>query len=155
MVVANVADRIAVMYAGDIVEVGTCDEVFASPKHPYTWALLSSMPQLGVRGEPLYSIEGVPPNLFTEINGDAFAPRNRHALAIDFLERPLMFLIARWDYVRFYTNVYNENANSKIDLAERLKKLPLFYFGKRDLAGRQIGRRRVGKECRSRWSPYH
>ena len=92
-VVANVADRIAVMYAGDIVEIGTCDEVFASPKHPYTWALLSSMPQLGVRGEPLYSIEGVPPNLFTEINGDAFAPRNRHALAIDFLERPPYFQV--------------------------------------------------------------
>ena len=60
-VVANVADRIAVMYAGDIVEIGTCEEVFYTPKHPYTWALLSSLPQLGVRGENLYSIPGTPP----------------------------------------------------------------------------------------------
>ena len=63
-VVANVADRIAVMYAGDIVEVGRCDEVFYDPKHPYTWALLSSLPQLGVKGQALYSIQGTPPNLF-------------------------------------------------------------------------------------------
>lgn len=63
-VVANVADRIAVMYAGDIVEVGTCNEVFYNPQHPYTWALLSSLPQLGVKGEALYSIKGTPPNLF-------------------------------------------------------------------------------------------
>ena len=90
-VVANVADRIAVMYAGDIVEVGTCDEVFYDPKHPYTWALLSSLPQLGVKNEPLYSIQGTPPNLFKEVKGDAFAPRNPKALKIDFLERPPFF----------------------------------------------------------------
>ncbi len=90
-VVANVADRVAVMYAGDIVEIGTCAEVFESPEHPYTWALLSSLPQLGVKGEPLYSIEGTPPNLFAEIKGDAFAPRNRYALAVDLLERPPYF----------------------------------------------------------------
>ena len=62
-VVANVADRIAVMYAGDIIEVGTCEEIFYGAKHPYTWALLSSLPQLGVKGEDLYSIAGTPPNL--------------------------------------------------------------------------------------------
>ena len=90
-VVANVADRIAVMYAGDIVEVGTCDEVFYNPQHPYTWALLSSLPQLGVKGEALYSIKGTPPNLFNEIKGDAFAPRNPQALAIDFEEQPPYF----------------------------------------------------------------
>ena len=90
-VVANVADRIAVMYAGDIIEVGTCDEVFYDPKHPYTWALLSSLPQLGVKGEPLYSIQGTPPNLFYEVKGDAFAPRNPRALKIDFVERPPFF----------------------------------------------------------------
>ena len=90
-VVANVADRIAVMYAGDIVEIGTCDEVFYDPKHPYTWALLSSLPQLGVKNEPLYSIQGTPPNLFHEVKGDAFAPRNPKALKIDFLERPPFF----------------------------------------------------------------
>ena len=90
-VVANVADRIAVMYAGDIVEVGTCDEVFYDPKHPYTWALLSSLPQLGVKGEDLYSIQGTPPNLFYKIHGDAFAPRNPKALKIDFIKRPPFF----------------------------------------------------------------
>ena len=92
-VVANVADRIAVMYAGDIVEIGTCDEVFYDPKHPYTWALLSSLPQLGVKNEPLYSIQGTPPNLFQEIKGDAFAPRNPKALTIDYLQRPPFFEI--------------------------------------------------------------
>ena len=93
-VVANVADRVAVMYAGDIVEIGTCEEVFETPKHPYTWALLSSLPQLGIKGEPLYSIEGTPPNLFTEIRGDAFAPRNRYAMQIDLLERPPYFEVS-------------------------------------------------------------
>lgn len=90
-VVANVADRIAVMYAGDIIEVGACEEVFYDPKHPYTWALLSSLPQLGERGDDLYSIEGTPPNLFLPIRGDAFAPRNPTALAIDFKHRPPYF----------------------------------------------------------------
>ena len=93
-VVANVADRIAVMYAGDIVEIGACEEVFYDPRHPYTWALLSSLPQLGLKGEPLYSIQGTPPNLFTEIKGDAFAPRNPQALNIDFVERPPYFEIS-------------------------------------------------------------
>ena len=90
-VVANVADRIAVMYAGDIVEIGTCEEVFYDPKHPYTWALLSSLPQLGVKGEDLYAIKGTPPNLFHEIHGDAFAPRNPNALKVDFVARPPYF----------------------------------------------------------------
>ena len=93
-VVANVADRIAVMYAGDIVEVGRCDEVFYDPKHPYTWALLSSLPQLGVKGQALYSIQGTPPNLFQEVQGDAFAPRNPQALNIDFVERPPYFEVS-------------------------------------------------------------
>ena len=93
-VVANVADRIAVMYAGDIVEIGRCDEVFYDPKHPYTWALLSSLPQLGVKNEPLYSIQGTPPNLFYEVKGDAFAPRNPNALKIDFVERPPYFEVS-------------------------------------------------------------
>ena len=93
-VVANVADRVAVMYAGDIVEVGKCDEVFYDPKHPYTWALLSSLPQLGVKGEDLYSIQGTPPNLFREIHGDAFAPRNPQALEVDFVARPPYFEVS-------------------------------------------------------------
>ena len=90
-VVANVADRIAVMYAGDIIEVGTAEEVFYDPRHPYTWALLSSLPQLGVKGVELDSIEGTPPTLFMEIKGDAFAPRNPYALKVDFEYRPPYF----------------------------------------------------------------
>ena len=90
-VVANVADRIAVMYAGEVGEVGTCEDIFYDPRHPYTWALLSSLPQLGIKGEPLYSIHGTPPNLFDEIKGDAFAPRNPKALRIDFEENPPYF----------------------------------------------------------------
>lgn len=93
-VVAKVADRIAVMYAGDLVEIGTAEEVFYNPQHPYTWALLSSLPQLGIKGQPLYSIKGTPPNLFNEIKGDAFAPRNPKALKIDFVERPPYFQVS-------------------------------------------------------------
>lgn len=92
-VVANVADRVAVMYAGDIVEIGMTEEIFYNSQHPYTWALLSSLPQLGKKGEPLYSIKGTPPNLFHEIEGDAFAPRNPKALKIDYVERPPYFQI--------------------------------------------------------------
>ena len=90
-VVADIADRVAVMYAGDIVEIGTADEIYYDPRHPYTWALLSSMPQMGVKGEDLFNIVGTPPNLFAEIRGDAFAPRNPQALKIDFVKRPPYF----------------------------------------------------------------
>ena len=93
-VVANLADRVAVMYAGDIVEIGTADEIYYDPRHPYTWALLSSMPQMGVKGEDLFSIPGTPPNLFAEIHGDAFAPRNPQALKIDFVKRPPYFAVS-------------------------------------------------------------
>ncbi len=93
-VVANIADRVAVMYAGDIVEFGTANEIFYDPCHPYTWALLSSMPQLGVKGENLYAIEGSPPNLFKKIEGDAFAARNPKALKIDFIEQPPYFEVS-------------------------------------------------------------
>ena len=93
-VVANIADRVAVMYAGDIVEIGTSDEIYYDPRHPYTWALLSSMPQMGVKGEDLFNIQGTPPNLFTEIRGDAFAPRNPQALKIDFVKRPPYFTVS-------------------------------------------------------------
>ena len=93
-VVANVADRVAVMYAGQIVEVGKVDEIFYDARHPYTWALLSALPQLGVKGEALPTIDGTPPNLFNKIKGDAFAPRNRQALAIDFEEEPPYFEVS-------------------------------------------------------------
>ncbi|HJB08716.1 MAG TPA: ABC transporter ATP-binding protein [Candidatus Enterocloster faecavium] len=94
-VVANVADRVAVMYAGQIVEYGLVEEIFYDPWHPYTWALLSALPQLGEKGEPLPTIEGTPPNLFQEIKGDAFAPRNKQALEIDFVEEPPFFEVSK------------------------------------------------------------
>ena len=93
-VVAHVADRVAVMYAGDIIEVGLAEEIFYNPQHPYTMNLLSSLPQLGVKGEELYAIRGTPPNLFKEIVGDAFAPRNSMALKVDFVHRPPYFTVS-------------------------------------------------------------
>jgi oligopeptide transport system ATP-binding protein len=96
-VVANVADRIAVMYAGKIVEIGKADEVFYDPKHPYTWALLSSMPNLATSRE-LDAIKGTPPNMIYPPKGDAFAPRNKYALEIDFEEQPPMFKVSDTHY---------------------------------------------------------
>ena len=93
-VVANVADRVAVMYAGQIVEYGTVEEIFYDAWHPYTWALLQALPQLGTKGESLPTVDGTPPNLFNEIHGDAFAPRNKHALAIDFVAEPPFFQVS-------------------------------------------------------------
>jgi oligopeptide transport system ATP-binding protein len=93
-VVANVADRVAVMYAGQIVEYGTVREIFYDPRHPYTWALISSLPTLARKGEPLFAIPGTPPTLFNKIEGDAFAPRNRFALNIDFEEEPPFFKVS-------------------------------------------------------------
>ena len=92
-VVANMADRIAVMYAGKIVEYGTAEDVFYDPKHPYTWALLSSMPDLDTN-EKLDAIPGTPPNMIYPPVGDAFAERNKYALEIDFEEEPPMFQVS-------------------------------------------------------------
>ena len=92
-VVAAVADDIAVMYAGKIVEYGTAEEVFYDPRHPYTWALLSAMPDLSTSGR-LYAIPGSPPNMTAPPPGDAFAPRNPQALAIDFLKEPPPFFVS-------------------------------------------------------------
>lgn len=92
-VVANMADRIAVMYAGKIVEYGTAEDVFYSPAHPYTWALLSSVPDLESK-KKLEAIPGTPPNMIFPPKGDAFAERNRYALEIDFKEEPPMFQIS-------------------------------------------------------------
>ena len=91
-VVANMADRIAVMYAGQIVEYGTSEEIFYSPAHPYTWALLSSMPDLDTK-ERLEAIPGTPPNMIYPPKGDAFAERNRYAMRIDFEQQPPRFQI--------------------------------------------------------------
>ena len=93
-VVANVANRIAVMYGGQIVEYGTVEDVFYNPAHPYTWALLASLPQLGSKDEPLSFIKGNPPSFSGEIIGDAFAPRNAYAMNIDFVKEPPMFEIS-------------------------------------------------------------
>lgn len=93
-VVAKVADRIAVMYGGQIVEVGTAEDVFYRPAHPYTWALLSSLPQLGSKEEPLLYIKGNPPTFGDEIIGDAFAPRNEYAMRIDYILDPPMTKIS-------------------------------------------------------------
>lgn len=92
-VVANMADRVAVMYAGKIVEIGTAEDVFYSPAHPYTWALLSSMPDLDTK-EKLEAIPGTPPDMIFPPKGDAFAERNKYAMQIDFEQQPPMFRIS-------------------------------------------------------------
>ena len=99
-VVANVADRVAVLYAGQIVELGNVDEVFYDPRHPYTWALLSSLPQLAQRNTELYSISGTPPSLYNTIVGDPFAPRNPYCLKIDTLKEPPMFRVSETHFAK-------------------------------------------------------
>ena len=99
-VVANVAERVAVLYGGQIVEVGTVDEIFYDPRHPYTWALLSSLPQLSEKGTELFSIPGTPPSLYNKIKGDAFAQRSSYAMAIDLEEEPPMFKITDTHYAK-------------------------------------------------------
>ncbi|MBQ9210991.1 MAG: ABC transporter ATP-binding protein [Clostridia bacterium] len=93
-VVANVADRVAVMYAGRIVEIGTADEVFYDPRHPYTWGLLASMPTLATDDEKLYAIPGTPPTLIDPQPGDLFAPRNPYALEADKIAEPPLFPVS-------------------------------------------------------------
>ena len=99
-VVANVADRVAVLYAGQIVELGTVEEVFYDPRHPYTWAMLSSLPQLAQRNTKLYSITGTPPSLYNKIVGDPFAPRNPYCLKIDTLQDSPMFKVTETHYAK-------------------------------------------------------
>ena len=96
-VVANMADRIAVMYAGKIVEYGTAEEVFYNPQHPYTWALLSSMPDLDTN-EKLDAIPGTPPNMIYPPVGDAFAERNKYAMEIDFEMQPPLYEVSPTHY---------------------------------------------------------
>lgn len=93
-VVAEVADRVAVMYAGQFIEIGSVEDIYYDPRHPYTWALLSSLPQLGAKDEELFSIIGTPPSLFNKIEGDAFAQRSNVAMEIDFVKEPPMFKIS-------------------------------------------------------------
>ncbi len=99
-VVANIAERVAVMYAGQIVELGSVEEVFYDPRHPYTWALLSSLPQLAQRNTKLYSITGTPPSLYNKIVGDPFAPRNPYCLKIDTLMDSPMFQVSETHFAK-------------------------------------------------------
>ena len=99
-VVANIADRVAVLYAGQIIELGKVDEVFYDPRHPYTWALLSSLPQLAQKDEKLYSITGTPPSLYNQIVGDAFAPRNPYCLEIDTKLEPPLFQVTETHFAK-------------------------------------------------------
>lgn len=99
-VVANIADRVAVLYAGQIVELGTVEDVFYDPRHPYTWSLLSSLPQLAERNTVLYSISGTPPSLYNPIIGDPFAPRNPYCLKLDTLKEPPMFRVSETHYAK-------------------------------------------------------
>lgn len=99
-VAANIADRIAVMYAGQIIELGTTEDIFYDPRHPYTWALLSGLPQLSEKNTKLYSINGSPPSLYNEIKGDAFAPRNPYCMKVDTIYEPPMFKVSDTHYAR-------------------------------------------------------
>ncbi len=99
-VVANIADRVAVLYAGQIVELGLVDEVFYDPRHPYTWAMLSSLPQLAENQSKLFSISGTPPSLYNNIVGDPFAPRNQYCMKIDTLKEPPMFRVTDTHYAK-------------------------------------------------------
>ncbi len=122
-VVANMADRIAVMYAGKIVEYGTAEEVFYNPQHPYTWALLSSMPDLDTN-EKLDAIPGTPPNMIYPPVGDAFAERNKYAMEIDFEMQPPMFEVSPTHYAA--TWLLHPNA-PKVEMpkiiTERIKRM--------------------------------
>ena len=122
-VVANMADRIAVMYAGKIVEYGTANEVFYNPQHPYTWALLSSMPDLDTN-EKLDAIPGTPPNMIYPPVGDAFAERNKYAMEIDFEMQPPMYQVSPTHYAA--TWLLHPNA-PKVEMpkiiTERIKRM--------------------------------
>ncbi|MCI8638771.1 MAG: ABC transporter ATP-binding protein [Coprococcus sp.] len=119
-VVANIADRVAVLYAGQIVELGKVEEIFYDPRHPYTWALLSSLPQLADRDTRLYSIAGTPPSLYNKIVGDAFAPRNPYCLKVDTLKEPPMFRVTDTHFAR--TWLLDERA-PKIEKPEAIRDI--------------------------------
>lgn len=119
-VVASVADKVAVMYAGQVVEYGTAEDIFYDSKHPYTWSLLSSMPQLGIKGESLSMIPGTPPSLYKEIVGDAFAPRNIYAMKIDFEEEPPFFKVNDTHYAKTWLL---DPCSPKVEMPEAIQNL--------------------------------
>ena len=118
-VVAKVADYVNVMYAGKIVEKGSIDEIFYDPKHPYTWGLLSAMPDLNTADSRLFTIPGSPPNLQKPVQGDAFAPRNKYALKIDSRVEPPMFKISD---SHFAATWLLHPLAPKVEMPEELKK---------------------------------
>lgn len=118
-VVAKVADYVNVMYAGRIIETGTVNEIFYDPRHPYTWGLLASMPDIDSKNSELYTIPGTPPNLLYEVKGDAFAPRNRFALKIDEKIAPPMFKITDTHQVASWLAAPNA---PKVEMPEDLKR---------------------------------
>lgn len=123
-VVAKVADYVAVMYAGKIVEKGLINEIFYEPKHPYTWGLLSAMPDLETTDEKLYTIPGTPPNLVEKVEGDAFAVRNAYALNIDYRLEPPMFKVSDTHYAA--TWLLHEKApkvEMPIELKHRIERM--------------------------------
>lgn len=117
-VVAKVADYVAVMYAGKIVEKGNVDEIFYDPRHPYTWGLLSAMPDIDTTDDKLYTIPGTPANLLNKVEGDAFSPRNIYALNIDNRIEPPMFKITDTHYAA--TWLLHENS-PKVEMPEELR----------------------------------
>ena len=124
-VVANVADRVAVMYAGKVVEVGTVDEVFYNPQHPYTWGLLRSMPTLHT-GDTLYAIPGSPPDLLDPPVGDAFALRSDVALEIDRLKEPPMFEVSP---THFAATWLLDPRAPKVPVPEEIVRRRNIFFG--------------------------
>ena len=118
-VVAKIADFVGVMYAGKIIEYGSVFDIFYDPRHPYTWGLLSAVPEVYDDKGDLYTIPGTPPNLAEEIVGDAFAPRNPYALAVDFKAEPPKFQLTKSHYV--YSWLADERA-PKVEMPEALKE---------------------------------
>lgn len=125
-VVANMADRVAVMYAGKVVEWGNVNEIFYNPQHPYTWGLLASMPTLENVGHELYSIPGTPPNLLYPPVGDAFAPRNAYALEIDFKEEPHVFRLSQTHFAA--TWLLHPSAPEVVPPAEIVRRREMFQM---------------------------
>lgn len=124
-VVANVADRVAVMYGGRIVEVGTVDEIFYNPQHPYTWGLLSSMPSLDMTEEKLYAIPGTPPDLLDPPKGDAFALRSEYAMKIDMEQVPPLFKISETHYAATWLlHPDAPQVDPPAAVIERMKRFP-------------------------------
>lgn len=120
-VVARAADRVAIMYAGKIVEIGTAEEIYYDPRHPYTWGLMNSLPALNRGASELKAIPGMPPSLIEPPKGDAFAYRNEFALAIDYEEQPPMFQITDTHYAATWL------------LDERAPKIERTMRGKKDV----------------------